>query len=289
MGKRYFHVCTKGSDLKWMFRDDRDFVVGVNRVGICILNTDVTLLDFILMDTHVHFILYGSMPECKEFIKRYKQLTGRYIFEKYHISGHLAEVDTTIVPVNTEEHLMEEMAYADRNSIAAGYKCLPTEYPWGSARYMFRDKISSEMGTYSSPDQLTDRELREILCSRVTIPRNWRIDLNGMIDPRCFTNVQKAESIFKSPNRYLYFLSKKVEGSVEVRHSQGTKSLIPDKEMRRIVEHLAVEMFGIENKTLLDVKSRILLAKKLRYEYASTPKQISRMLQLEIDIVKGFV
>jgi hypothetical protein len=59
--------------------------------------------------------------------------------------------------------------------------------------------------------------------------------------------------------------------------------------MRRIVEHLAVEMFGIENKTLLDVKSRILLAKKLRYEYASTPKQISRMLQLEIDIVKGFV
>lgn len=31
MGKRYFHVCTKGSDLEWMFRDDRDFVVGVNR------------------------------------------------------------------------------------------------------------------------------------------------------------------------------------------------------------------------------------------------------------------
>ena len=282
-------MCTKGSELSWMFKDDADFIGGVNRVGICVIKTDVSVIAFILMDNHVHFVLYGTMPMCKKFINRYKQLTGRWIFEKYGDQGHVADVGTTIVVINSEEQLVEEIAYIDRNSIAAGYKYLPTEYPWGSARYMFKDVTSSARENYQKIRYLTDRERRETISSRANVPSEWEVDPMGMINVKCFIDIKIAESLFKTPSRYIYFLSKKVEGNVELRLSQGVKSFIPDKEMRKIVDDLAMDMFGISKRTLLDLKSRILIAKRLRYEYASTPKQIARLLRVDVELLKGFV
>jgi len=288
-GKNFFHVCTKGSDLSWMFKNDADFIGGVNRIGICVSKTDVSVIAFILMDNHVHFVLYGTMPMCKEFIRRYKQLTGRWIFEKYGLEGHIADVGTTIVAINSEDQLVEEIAYIDRNSIAAGYKYLPTQNPWGSARYMFNDISSSVGGNYCKISQLTDRERRVIISSRANLPSDWEVDPGGMINVKCFVDIKMVESLFKTPSRYIYFLSKKVEGNVDLRLSQGLKSFIPDKEMRKIVDDLAMVMFGVSNKTLLDMKSRILIAKRLRYEYGATQKQIARLLRVDLELLKGFV
>lgn len=184
---------------------------------------------------------------------------------------------TTIIPITSEEQLLEEVVYLDRNSITAGYKYLPNQYPWGSARYMFKDKNLSNGVTFRKAGEFCNNQLRHLLSTRASVPSDWEIDLNGMINPRCFMDITKVESLFKTPSRYIYFLSKKVEGNVEVRHSQGRKSFIPDKELRLVADELAKEIFGVKNRRLLDVKSRVVLAKKLRYEYASTPKQIARL------------
>ena len=288
-GKDYFHVCTKGSDLPWMFRDDADFIAGVNRVGICVLTTRTEVFAFTLMDTHVHFVLYGSMPDCKNFIKRYKQLTGRWIYEKYGISGHLTDVNTSIIHIVSKEHLMEEVAYLDRNSIAAGYRNLPTEYPWGSAKYMFKEEHASDNRKYRRVCEISNSDLRDILASRVIPPSDWEIDTNGMINPRCFINVNLLESLFRTPNRYIYFLSKKVEGDVEMRHNQGVKSFIPDRELRLVIDDILRRVYCVDKVALLDFKSKISLAKTLRYEYASTLKQIARLLHMDFDLLKGFV
>lgn len=288
-GKRYFHVCTKGSDLDWMFRDDADFIGGVNRIGLCVLTTLVQVFSFILMDNHVHFILYGTLPECKNFITKYKQLTGRWVYEKYGIAKHLLNVSVSVVPIYSAEDLMEVAAYIDRNSIVAGFKYLPTEYPWGSARYMFKrysDKLDTE---YVPIGHLTEWKLRHLLNTRIQIPLDWEINSEGMINPRCFFKIDSLESIFKTPARYLYFTTKKLEGKIDVTISNGQSPFITDKEMRRIMDRIVKDLFGVTNKSLLDFKSRMIIAKKLRYEYAATHKQIARLLQLNIDSVKGFV
>ena len=31
----YFHICTDGNAVPWIFQDDEDFIAGVNRIGIC--------------------------------------------------------------------------------------------------------------------------------------------------------------------------------------------------------------------------------------------------------------
>ncbi|MBR4087794.1 MAG: hypothetical protein IKK19_00635 [Bacteroidales bacterium] len=84
-------------------------------------------------------------------------------------------------------------------------------------------------------------------------------------------------------------MSKKLEGDIDQFFTMGTRTFVQDKDLRLIVEKLAKEFYGESDIRLLSVNTRLLLARKLRYEYASTVKQISRMLHLDAELLKGFV
>ena len=284
----FYHICSDGNALPWLFKDDEDFIAGINRIGICKHVTGVEIISFILMDNHLHKLLYGTMAMCKEYINKYKTLTGKWNSRKYGNRKSLKELPVTIIPVRTEEYLLETIAYIDRNSIVAGYCHLPSEYPWGSARYMFREKPDKHK-TWKSLGDLSARELREVLRTRIQLPKDWNIDSNGMINPQHFTEIHKASAIFKSPARYLYFLSKKLEGKIDIDAAQGNRTFISDKELRPIVIRMSENMFQTSDIKLLNVNNRLILARKLRHEYASTTKQISRMVFLDPEILKGFV
>ena len=284
----FYHICTDGNALEWLFKDDEDFIAGINRIGICKHITGVEVIAFSLMDNHLHNLLFGTLSMCKEYIGKYKNLTGKWITRKYGNHQCLKELPTTIIPIRTEEYLMETVAYIDRNPIVAGYCYLPSEYSWGSAKYIFRENPDSHM-KWKTLGCLQAKKFREILKTRVELPSDWRINDKGMIDPQNFTSINRAVSIFKSPLRYIYFLSRKLEGRIDLETSQGNRTFIPDKELRPIVEKMSVDMFRTAEIKSLNVNNRLTLARKLRREYASTVKQISRMLYLDAEILKGFV
>ena len=137
--------------------------------------------------------------------------------------------------------------------------------------------------------ELSTEAIRNILKTRVRLPSDWRINDNGMIDPECFCNLNRTNLIFKSPLRYIYFLSRKLEGKIDLDAAQGSRTFIPDKELRPIVGKIAAELFRTKDIKSLNVNDRLILAKKLRREYVSTAKQISRRLYLDAEILKGFI
>lgn len=281
----YYHVCTDGNALAWMFKDTEDFIAGVNRIGICAFETCIQIIAFILMDNHVHFVLYGTLPKCKEFITRYKTLTGKWISSKYQLKEYLKHLPSEFILIESEEQLLDTIAYIDRNSIVAGGRYLPSEYPWGSARYMFRER-RIPCGRHIS--EMSKKEVHESLNTWSTLPEDWMVDDEGMLIPeRCFINIDFIEGLFRSPTRYLYHLSRKLEGKIEMQ--QGIRAFIPDKELRPVTEELAKKLFGKSKIKDLDFNSKILLARKLRYDYASTPKQISRMLSMDSEILSKFI
>ena len=151
---------------------------------------------------------------------------------------------------------------------------------------MFRDKVSPTCGTTKLSD-LSETEKQDILKTWAELPGDWEIDQNGMILPECFLDISKLEGLFKSPARYLYYLSKKLEGKVEMQH--GIQAFFCDKELRVIVKDLCLDLFGRQDSDNLDFNSKLLLARRLRYNYASTPKQISRMLNMNVDILTKFI
>lgn len=293
----FFHVCTDGNQLPWFFKDTEDFVLGVNRAAICTHQTGIQLYSYVLMDNHVHFVCYGEKPECKDFINRYKNLSGKHISSKYGIKGYIKGLKGQVIPLPTQESLMEGIGYIDRNSIVAGYGSLPMEYPWGSSRYLFREesgtcRICGNCGTghskYRTLRELTVRERWRCTGTRLELPGHWEIDERGMILPCHFLEIQKVESLFKTPNRYLYFLSKKLEGKVDELLSGNSGTFIPDKFLRPIVSNIARELYGKNDVNELNFNARIAIARRLRYEYAATVKQISRMLYLNAETLKGF-
>ena len=281
----FYHVCTDGSVLPWMFQDDIDFIAGINRISICCLLTGIRVVSFVLMDNHVHFVLYGTVIQCKDFINMYKRLTGRWILVRYGIRDYLRQLPVDIVRIGDEERLLNTLAYLDRNPLVAGYKYLPGEYPWGTARYIF--KADPHVGRAVS--EFGKRELRDLLKTRVELPGDWLIDDNGMISPMSFMDLRALESYFKTPMRYTYFLSRKVEGTVEQELEHSQKTFVPDKELRPMVAKIARELYGVESVRELDVNARLRLARKLRYEFASTIKQISRMVHLDKAALEGFL
>lgn len=285
--KGYFHVCTDGRMLPWMFKDECDFIAGVNRIGICYLRTRAKVIAYVLMDNHVHFVLNGTMPECKAFITLYKQLTGTWIRTKYGLNDFLRQLPTNIILLDTEERLLNAIAYIDRNPFVAGYRYLSTEYPWGSARYVFKDSREDENTKPLSA--ISCRAQRVLLRTRVMLPGVWRIDDKGMLCPDSFLDASIIESYFKTPVRYSYFLAKKLEGVVEQEIETSQKTFIPDIELREIVRKMILQDYGKDNVIDLEVHARLSIARKLRYRYASTIKQISRMVNLDKAALEGFI
>ena len=283
----FYHVCTDGAFLDWMFKDDSDFVAGVNRIGICAVASGVKVVSYVLMDNHVHFILYGAMPSCKDFILRYKNHTGKYIYSRYGIKGHIHTLPAEVIRIDTPDRLLSTLAYVDRNPIVAGWRKMPDEYRWGVSRFMFRTQPGGE--NFSKLDAFSLREQSVLLGTHVRLPQDWRVDKSGMLDVRCFVDVVFLENLFRSPGRYLYFLSKKLEGEIDQFFTMGTRTFVQDKDLRVVVGKLAKELYGEGDVRVLSVNTRLLLARKLRYEYASTVKQISRMLHLDVELLKGFV
>jgi REP element-mobilizing transposase RayT len=78
-----WHFCTDGNAVDRLFDDDHDFRDGMNRVFIVRRDFSVIILAFCLMDTHVHFILYGAFEECNKFMHKFIQLTSRHIWFRH--------------------------------------------------------------------------------------------------------------------------------------------------------------------------------------------------------------
>ena len=286
-GYGFFHVCTDGRVLPWMFKDKQDFIAGINRIGICKITSGAYVWAYTLMDNHVHFVLYGTWEICKRFITRYKVLTSMWIEQKYGLPKHLKELPTSIIPIKSEEDLLGTIAYSDRNAMVAGFRGLPQEYPWSSSRLLFKSSESTKSRT--SLDQFSVNQLRDILKTRVSIPRNWTIDDDKMLDPHDFTEWRDVENLFKSPAKYLYHLSMKLEGKINLEISQDSKSLIRDKELREITKNLCLQSFGKSDVSRLTAENRLKIARILKKDYASSHKQISRMLHLDAEVLKDFI
>ena len=65
--------------------------------------------------------------------------------------------------------------------------------------------------------------------------------------------------------------------------------MIPDIELRKIVRKIILQDYGKDRVTDLDIHARLSVARKLRYHYASTLKQISRMVHLDRSALEGYV
>ena len=287
-----WHFCTDGSAVDVMFYDDSDFVDGMNRIFVTVQSYEVVILAFTLMDTHVHFILYGTLEECTRFMHEYLRRTSQYLATEHHQSNKLADIPISRQAITDDIYLKTAICYTLKNAPVGGLMYTALDYPWSSGPLYFR-----RQGVWCSPQwlcgqnvehttaQLTVREQRRVLKSRRHANQQARM-IGELVFPGEYVAHEVVERLFKSCRAFTFFLCSSREDDVESREGTISHLTIPIQEMRQHRKELGKEMFGTESLAALDVTRRLRLARTLRSRYNSSAKQVARVCGLVYEEIK---
>lgn len=278
----YYHCATKGFDHSVLFADTREFIAGMNRIGICLATLQETakiiVIAFCLMDNHIHFILYGTREDCNRWMSLYHRLT--MIWQKKHRNSdsvdELWEYDAW--QIMDQEDLKEKIAYVFRNPTVARMGVVPGGYRWSSASLVFSDNTAAiESGRRIG--KMSTYESRNLFSTRTILPEEWIVQPDGMIWPGCYTDFKRVERLFEHPRAFLYSMNQSVEVEVNRQMYQGTISL-PDTDVIRMAREHAKAQFGTDQFEGLDITSKLQLCKEIKKKTGANVKQMARVVRL---------
>jgi len=284
----FYHYATEGLKDDILFASPLEFIAGTNRIALCLcrLGPDhpVQVICFVLMDNHVHFILYGLEEDCNLFIENYKLTTELWL--RHHAEcnkpGKVWHIGHWLIP--DQDRLRATIAYIHRNPMAAGLAFTPTGYRWSSASLFFSDKqLVQEFGTRM--DSLSRNARKRLLNSRTDVPGDWILLPDGQIWPGCYINYEKLERMFNSAQDYQFHLNKRVENDINL-EMRGSLISLPDGDISKRLRELAEDFFDVREVSSLNAQQRLALAQILRKEMGASTKQIARVCHLKLSEIE---
>ena len=272
-----YHVCTDGMSRNILFKDDKDFIKGMNAVAVCRLTFGVGILCFCLMSNHVHFIIKGTYDECVGFIRLYKKRMNELL------EG--ANTDVSVKPIDTEDYLKTAIAYVLRNPVAAKLPIVPGEYRWSSGNCYFAD-ASMYGRRFTKASDFGSTEMRQRFNTRHALPGDYLITEEGIIWPRCYVDYKTVERLYRTPATFLYHLAKNMDMENELTTDILRKANYSDQELYNSASAICHSQFGKEALGQLSIEEKLSIARIVRKKYGASAKQISRITGLDPQLLK---
>lgn len=270
--KVYFVTTEHLEDSLW-FRDMEDFKAGMNLVALLATTLRISVLAFILMSNHVHFVLICSYEEAQLFINRLKQYHSRYLWKKYGIKETLQGISVDIQRIELSDEGVERViAYTQMNSVAANICTYPTDYPWGSGSCFFRIKAvkGAPIG------QLSGREQARLLHTRKKVPKHLLVGEDGYILPESYVNVKFVEGLFQTPKRMQYFLQNSSKAKQRLARSEEGLPAFRDQVLVAAIPDLCHSLFQCRSVANLKESQLAELFRQIRFRFAADVNQIAR-------------
>ena len=270
-----WHFSTDGNAVDCLFYDDDDFIAGMNRIYITVRGYNVIILAFSLMDTHVHFVLYGEFDECNHFMHEYVRRTSIFIAKKHGENNKLDGVPIDYQRVDNDYYLKTVICYTVKNAPVAGVPFNALDYPWSSGPLYFK-----KAGYWSSPswqgkeNNLSDsgimgtKTLRKVLKTRDLPEKNLRM-AGSLIFPGEYVAYELVERLFKTTKSFNYFLCRTKEEEVDSKGGTISHLSVPMQEMRQHKNELCLELFNTASIKTLNTSQRLILARTLRSRFNS--------------------
>ncbi len=283
-----YHICTSGLFKDLWFHDEEDYRLGMNSIPVCAILYDVTIYCFCLMSNHVHFILKGEKDNCSKFIREYKRVRSRHLVSKYSGIHSLNGADLCIKQIDSPEYFKTVVAYVMRNPTSAKLPLMPSEYRWSSSYLYFAD-YSLKKAKLRKLSDLTVKEKREIIKTRIAIPDYFTIEDDGVIFPGNYIDFKAVEGIFKTPKQLLYYLSSTKDMEEELESGLLSKAYYNDQELKASLDNICSEKYPNKTFNMLNIERRFVIARELRKRYGAAPKQIARVTSLDYSILKSLL
>lgn len=289
--RRCWHFSTDGNAVDFMFYDEQDFRDAMNRIYVVLDKYDVIILAFVLMDTHVHFILYGEFEDCKRFVHEFVARTSRHISVRHGETHKFESLPINYQKIDSDRYLKTAICYVIKNPPVAGLPFMAWNYPWSSGPLYFNCGKSWTMTPAkdgSALSELNTRERWSTLRSRLRTGDDPAM-YDGIVLPGEYVAVDIVERLFKTARSYNYFLCISKEIDIESRAGYISRLSIPIAEMRQHKNELCRSMFGVESIKSLNTQQRISLARSLHRKFNSSPKQVIRLCGLVYDETKTLI
>ena len=258
------------TDRLW-FRSKDDFSACMNYCAIAAFRTGVTILAFVLMSNHLHFVIQGDADRAQKFIQLLKKMYSRHFSHKYGTRELLRGNGVDIRELGRDDNAVERaIAYVLMNPVSANICLHACQYPWGSGSVYFAESPSA--GTLLA--QLSDRKAADILHSTIRLPGNYLLGKDGYIEPSSFIPTQQVEKLFRTPSRMNYFLM----NSSKARKNEEAVPSFRDQTISAAVSDLSVSLFRKQDGRELSEAESGELLRQLRRRFSADPTQLARVI-----------
>lgn len=284
-----WHFYTDGKAVDFIFKDKEDFVRGMNRIFVLQRQYDVLILAFVLMDTHVHFILYGTYDQCLKFVREYIRLTSMYLSHKYDVRKMLLGLPVSHQQITDDRYLKSAICYVVKNPTVGGLPFNLYDYPWSSGSLYFRPTDSwtyNENGFENT--SLSGRDEKRRLGTHKKAGGSLRMS-GSLVHPCEYVEVNLVQKLFRSTKGYLFFLAHAKDDEIELRGGEASSLSIPLQELRQYKVELCRSVFHVESSRTLDTKKRLKLAHMLKSRYNCSTPQIARVCGLRFKEVENLI
>ena len=284
--REFYHVCSEGREKRMIFRNRREFAIGMNYVALCHLKYNVRILCFCLMGNHFHFILNGTFDECWKFGNEYKRMCAMMMKRTQGCDAGMKDVELQIKEITDTGYLENAIAYVLRNPVVAGFRLMPHQYEWSSGDMYFR---ASYVVPGRRADSFSFRKLRELLCSNIKIPDHYIIDESGIISPLNYIDYKMVEDIYRHPSRMMGLLSARKEAEFEIFLGVADKYTPDMEELKDSVRELIKVQFGVKAISQLSMEQKILLCSLMRRNFKASRKQIALITRLNMETISKVI
>ena len=293
-GGPFWHLYTNGETMEIIFTNAADFVFGIALLGICAAAfPKCRILTFSLMSNHLHIILAGPHPDVIAFFAMFKSRLATYLARH----GRLCRMDrfeAETFQIPSLQALRNEIVYVNRNGYLVQPDCTPFSYWWSAGVYFFNPAgMMLPTKPYSA---MTLREQRALChCRDASLPDHYRV-LTGfnasstsgtipMLFPPSFCAISEAEACFRDAHQYFRSLGRDNEAYAEVARRLGDRIFLTDDELFGAICSLSAREYGSTKPGLLTGDQKLEVARRMRFDYNASPKQIQRILKLSPAIV----
>jgi len=274
-----------------VFSNDDDFKAGMSILAISAkVFADIRIYAFQLMNNHIHLVVGGKQQRIEEFFAYYVDRLDKY-FEKldkhFEKKRDLSNFKLSLFPVNDLAYLRNAIVYVNRNGFVVNNDVTPFTYPWGSSSYFFQpiakkyyDLVGSTIGC---------APLRKIMHTRSCDKHQRLRVVDGYISPFDFCEITTAEKFYRDARQYFYLISRKVEAYSDIAKSIGEAIFYNDNDLYTAAQKIAKDQYGSHDLRTLPSGAKVEMARRLHYDYNATPKQLHRLLNIDVDLLASIL
>lgn len=280
---RVFHFYS-AENFKAFLLSVEDFIVAMNVFALvcAYCRMQVKVLTFQLMNNHFHVIACGQRDEIEGMVGIFIKQLQRSLSSEDRLED-LADLGVKSSAVDSLDYARKSMAYVNRNGFLVNRDWTPMTYPWGANRFFFNEELKSFHNALGK--DVKECEKRRLLRSKRFDDADGLKSVNGVISPLSYCDISAGELLFRDSRHYFDSVSRAVDGMSEVAAQLGETAFLTDSEIFSVANRIIRKEFNAADINSLDTKSRLSLAKRLRYDYCASSKQISRMLRLTEEAV----